>query len=198
MIVMMTMIKNDDGDKSKHKKKYTPAKEFHREVQEQIRDSIQYNHHVDTIVIEINSLKLIYNQTFVDCIKSILSALLTLVDVSLVNLPKGNELLIDAMRNMLKRWKDLFTRFITTPDDQAELIYSLEDFCEKNKFFEKYFTVILQILYDSDIIEEDTILQWAERVKDSDSKEEEKYIKQADKFLQWLREAEEDDEEEDA
>jgi len=81
-------------------------------------------------VIEINSLKLIYNQTFVDCIKSILSALLNLVDVS-----KGNELLIDAMRNILKRWKDLFTRFITTPDDQIELIYSLEEFCEKNKFF---------------------------------------------------------------
>jgi len=142
-------------------------------------------------VIEINSLKLIYNQTFVDCIKSILSALLNLVDVS-----KGNELLIDAMRNILKRWKDLFTRFITTPDDQIELIYSLEEFCEKNKFFAKYFTVILQILYDSDIIEEDTILQWADRVKDSDTKEEEKYIKQADKFLQWLREAEEDDDEE--
>lgn len=57
---------------------------------------------------------------------------------------------------------------------------------------------ILKLFYDSDILEEKTILEWSEKIsKKYVSKEmSEKIHKKADPFIQWLREADEESSEE--
>lgn len=53
---------------------------------------------------------------------------------------------------------------------------------------------ILKLFYDTDILEEKTILEWSEKVsKKYVSKEmSEKIHKKAEPFIQWLREADEE------
>jgi len=93
-------------------------------------------------------------------------------------------------------------------------------FCHENTKAQKYFMggfektvelrrdkllakvpVILKVLYDEDIIDEESILDWAKKVsKKYVSKElSEQIHKKADPFIKWLKEAEEEtsDEEED-
>ncbi|KAB1212650.1 putative translation initiation factor eIF-2B subunit epsilon [Morella rubra] len=57
---------------------------------------------------------------------------------------------------------------------------------------------ILWHLYDKDLIQEDAVLKWDDEKKDADDYDK-VFVKQSEKFIQWLREAsEEEDEDEDA
>ncbi len=55
---------------------------------------------------------------------------------------------------------------------------------------------ILHSLYDNDVIGEDAIMQWAGGLQGEGDEEDKAVLKQCDKFLTWLKEAEEDDDDE--
>ncbi|PON81688.1 W2 domain containing protein [Trema orientale] len=58
------------------------------------------------------------------------------------------------------------------------------------------FTTILFHLYDQEVVQEDAILRWDDEKKDADESDK-TFVKQAEKFIQWLREAPEEDDDED-
>ena len=53
----------------------------------------------------------------------------------------------------------------------------------------------LQLLYDEDFIAEESFLDWAEE-KQHGEEDEKFFLKKAEPFLEWLREADEESEEE--
>ena len=57
--------------------------------------------------------------------------------------------------------------------------------------------LIIQILYnETDIVDEDAIFKWADQLKKSSEPFDVEFAKKCQDFLTWLREAEEEDEEE--
>ncbi|PNX75661.1 translation initiation factor eIF-2B subunit epsilon-like protein [Trifolium pratense] len=67
---------------------------------------------------------------------------------------------------------------------------------ESAKEYAPLFTQILHYMYNEDIIEEDAILSWEDEKKEADESDK-VFVKQAQTFIQWLKEApEEDDDEE--
>ncbi|XP_058734827.1 uncharacterized protein LOC131606674 [Vicia villosa] len=80
---------------------------------------------------------------------------------------------------------------------QIEVILKFEEMClESANEFAPLFTKILHYLYNEDIVEEDAILSWEDEKKDADESDK-VFVNQAQKLIQWLKEAlEEDDDEE--
>jgi len=155
------------------------ADRFQREAVETVKRSIEEKHSIENTALEINALKFAYNSSFKDCYYAIFSAMFELID---------NANPTAAIKEVFKNWSDLLSRFIQK--DQYEAIMFIQDFSVTHEIVSKYFSPILQILYDKDVFEEGVILKW------HNSKEASKELKQkAQKFVQWLEEAEEDEDE---
>ncbi len=56
------------------------------------------------------------------------------------------------------------------------------------------FQYVLHAMYETDVVGEDAVMQWAESLE-NEGPEEQVFLKQCAKFLKWLKEAEEDEEE---
>lgn len=86
------------------------------------------------------------------------------------------------------------------------IVDSLEDFCgdKNNKKFRTVFPIVLHTLYNEDLLQEDAIFEWAAQKKDEEeeNKEENSNLPSlyhlSEKFLEWLRQAEEESEEDDS
>eukprot|EP01102_Stenamoeba_stenopodia_P018545 TRINITY_DN6807_c0_g1_i2.p1 TRINITY_DN6807_c0_g1~~TRINITY_DN6807_c0_g1_i2.p1 ORF type:complete len:673 (-),score=125.69 TRINITY_DN6807_c0_g1_i2:49-2067(-) len=176
---------------SQKKKKQTTQQEevsddekFKKEIQDTIKRGIQENHQVDTIVLEINALKFAYDRSFVECATVIIT---TLLEMCNVGSPTPEELKINLQRT-LKKWSGLMKKFVRSTEDQIEVILEAQEYCEKHRSIEKGFVWILHTLYNCEVLDEDTIFDWESRLEG----DEQRFAKQCEKFLKWLREAEEE------
>jgi len=105
--------------------------------------------------------------------------------------------LINDTRKTLKQWSELLLKFaLDDSEDQIELIYEIQEYCEKNEKMEKAFQWILHSLYDNDVLTEESILGWSEEQEKANSTDN-RFFQQCKKFLKWLKEAEEEDEDDD-
>ncbi|KAG0601733.1 hypothetical protein M758_11G136100 [Ceratodon purpureus] len=147
------------------------------------------------VVIEVNSLKLAYNKTFADCAGAMFKALMSLA----LGLPytSAKELLANT-KDVVIKWGSLLQKFLKGSDDEHEILLTFEEVClESHKEFAPLFSQILQEMYDKDIISEDAIMAWAKEKQDADDNDK-VFVKQSEPFIQWLKEApEEDDDDED-
>jgi translation initiation factor eIF-2B subunit epsilon len=123
-------------------------------------------------------LKYAYNTSFSDCkffkllvclsniVQGAVIIIKTLLDVTK---EEKQETLLSAVQNLLNRWGVLLTKFIMTDDDQVELIWGIQDFCEQEgkERYRPIFPIILHSLYDKDILAEDSIWQWVEEAKEA-------------------------------
>jgi len=79
---------------------------------------------------------------------------------------------------------------------ELALMLKVQEFCYENMNFLKSFQKIIMLLYKTEVVSEDVILKW---FKDGhSSKGKSVFLEQMAKFVEWLRSAEEEsDEEED-
>lgn len=67
-----------------------------------------------------------------------------------------------------------------------------QEYCEdEGKALAPAFQYVLHALYDKDVLEEEAILRWADEQQHA-SEAEKQLVRQCEKFLTWLREADED------
>jgi len=167
------------------------TKKFAREVEDTVRRAVLEGHSIDNTALEVNALKFAYDQTFLDCANSILSSLLNLIGET------KQTSVANAINPLLSKWGPLLSRFVDNDEDQTELIYTLEEYCSKDgegyKIFHNLFQFVLHSLYENEVVSEDAVLEWAETLQ-AEPAEEQVFLKQCEKFLKWLKEAEEDDE----
>ncbi|KAK8477865.1 hypothetical protein V6N11_013825, partial [Hibiscus sabdariffa] len=76
---------------------------------------------------------------------------------------------------------------------QIEVILKFEEMClESAKEFAALFPQVLHLLYDKEILQEDAILRWADEKEGADESDK-VFLKRSEKFIQWLKEAEEEE-----
>jgi translation initiation factor eIF-2B subunit epsilon len=157
---------------------------FDREVQETVRRGVRERHSVDNIVLEVNGLKYAYDTTFLDCASSIFTALISLIEETEFN---------TSLKNTLTTWGPLLRSFLNSREDQVELIFKIQELCEQQSRSKlgKAFQLILHTLYESDVLDEEAIQQWAKEVRNAGDVDK-ALLQQCEPFLRWLAEAEEE------
>ena len=164
--------------------------EFYAEAEESISRAFLENHSIENATIELKTLRMAINVTFHEVREAIVSALMGIV----LTTPA-------KVGAMFGKWGELLEKF--TEDDEAKLdvVFICQKFFAKRQGVErKGFVMGLQGLYQADVLEEGIILKWFEDVKSKGV--EEKWGEEmlalrnsAEKFVTWLKEAEEESDE---
>ncbi|XP_012089173.1 translation initiation factor eIF-2B subunit epsilon isoform X4 [Jatropha curcas] len=163
---------------------------FEKEVEATFLRAVHENIKVGDIILEMNSLRLSYNMTSADCAGAIFYAMMKLaVETSYTSAAELCKNVVD----ILNTWQKLLKFYAKEIDDQIEVILKFEEMClESAKEFSPTFSQILPILYEKDILEEDAILRWADEKKDAEESDK-VFVKQSEAFIQWLKEASEEE-----
>ncbi|XVF30875.1 hypothetical protein REPUB_Repub16aG0095400 [Reevesia pubescens] len=167
---------------------------FEKEVEATFLRAVHENVKVDHAVLEVNALRLSYNMASVDCAGAIFYSMMKCA----VDSPhsSASELQRNAA-DVITTWRELLKSFLHDIDEEIEVILKFEEIClESAKEFSPLFAQILHLLYDKDILQEDAILKWADEKEGADESDK-VFLKHSEKLIRWLREAEEEEEEED-
>ena len=121
-----------------------------------------------------------------------------------VSAPAGRRELLSRVKLLLNRWGALLRRFLRDGDDQVELLLTLEEFCGEEgcfastisahgRAFAAVFKELLHALYEADVVEEESLLAWADEKAHADASER-RFLEKAMPLIQWLREASSEEE----
>ena len=188
---------------------------FRREVAETFLRCVKHGYAQANAVVELQGLKMAENRTFADIARYVLMTILGLSlpaprDVTKENAklypakaPESAGELLMGVKERVKQWAPLLTRFLKSEDDQVEMLLTLEDYCAEDEVFRGMggallvpaFAKILHMLYEMDVLSEVSVLAWAEE-KEGAEEEDKRFLKLAQPFVDWLREADSESEEE--
>ncbi|KAK8546463.1 hypothetical protein V6N13_067685 [Hibiscus sabdariffa] len=164
---------------------------FEKEVEATFLRAVHENVKVDHAVLEVNALRLSYNMASVDCAGAIFYSMMKLAVESPHH--SASELHRNAA-DIITKWQKLLKSFLHDIDEEIEVILKFEEMClESAKEFAALFPQVLHLLYDKEILQEDAILRWADEKEGADESDK-VFLKSSEKFVQWLKEAEEEDE----
>ncbi|XP_044482307.1 translation initiation factor eIF-2B subunit epsilon-like [Mangifera indica] len=163
---------------------------FEKEVEATFLRAVHENVKVEHVILEVNSLRLSFNMTSADCAGALFYSMMKLaLETSHTS---ANELYRTTV-NVISTWQKLLKSYLPEIDEEIEVILKFEEIClESAKEFSPLFARILHLLYDKDILEEDAILRWAAEKEGADESDK-IFVKQAEKLIQWLKEASEED-----
>ncbi|GLT59688.1 hypothetical protein SLA2020_324940 [Shorea laevis] len=182
-----SLVSEDDDDNGYSKDDYAY---FEREVEATFLRAVSENVEVRHAILEVNALRLSYNMASVDSAGAIFYSMMKLA----LDSPhtSTSELLKNAA-NVITSWQELLKSLVRDIDEGIEVILKFEEMClESAKEFSPLFQQILHLLYEKDILQEDAILRWADEKEGADESDK-LFIKQSEKFIQWLREASEEE-----
>ncbi|PWA43769.1 Armadillo-type fold [Artemisia annua] len=163
---------------------------FEKEVEATFLRAVHENIKEDHIILEVNSLRLSYNMALENCASALFYSMMKLA----LDTPHSSAAeLVKNTNNIVTRWGKLLKPYLQGIDDEIEVIMKFEEICmESGKEYAPLFVRILQLLYDSDIIQEEAVLNWAKEKEDADESDK-VFVKQSEKFIQWLNEASEEE-----
>lgn len=180
---------SDESDESEEVEEPDEWK-FQNEAVATVERGYQDGFSVDNISLEIKSLKYAYNSSFGDCANAVLRAILA---IGVGKNPKTgfSKVLKEAVT------AELFSNFRTSSEKldgkiktQVDLLCAAEAALERPEFEAckgvAYLNQVLYVLYENDIVEEDACLEWEQRGGAN--------VTVCEPFLNWLKEAESDDE----
>jgi translation initiation factor eIF-2B subunit epsilon len=166
----------------------------------------------ENAVVELQGLKMAENRTFADIARYVLMTIIGLTlpahgktsreNVKLYpeTAPASTPELLKRLRDRLKEWAPLLARFLKSEDDQVEALLTFEEFCLEDEVFKgmgggacvSSFPKVLHMLYDMDVISEESVLAWAEEKAEAEEHDK-KFLKLAQPFIDWLNDASEDE-----
>lgn len=154
--------------------------DFEKEAIATVERALENNHDLDTALLELNTLRMSMNVTYHEVRLATSIALINriyhFIDTQTLNAKQATD-------KIFKQWGPLFKRQVFDSDEQIDLLEILTKLIKPDA--KQILLYILSILYDLEIIEEESILSWwAESEKDNE------YVA---KFVDWLEEAEEDE-----
>lgn len=149
----------------------------------------------ENVLLEINSLRLSYNLGQADCAGALFHSIMKQALIAPYSCK--NELYANTVKE-INKWGDLLKHYLTTIDEEFEVILKFEDICSgTTRDFSPLFSNILTFLYDKEILSEKAILLWAQEKEGADESDK-IFTKQAEQFIKWLIEASEEEDEDDA
>lgn len=163
------------------------TEEFKKEIAQTIERSMNENHTVYTAALEVTGLRMSSNGSYTDVRE-------VMVPIIMDHIDRQNS--VQSLKTVLTKWAPLVGKMTHTPEDQLHVLQVLQKYCASDEHLSKLFLGALQIFYNADILEEDAILRWYNTDLSKSSPAEEKVREKANKFIEWLEEAEEESEEE--
>jgi hypothetical protein len=107
---------------------------------------------------------------------------------------KNNQQIVQALAKQIKAYKSLLSTYATNGKLELSLLVTIQVVCYEDNRLLKLFSDIVRVLYDLDVLGEDTVLHWYK--KGSHPKGRNVFLKDIEPFIKWLEEAEEEDEDE--
>ncbi|THG09645.1 hypothetical protein TEA_022177 [Camellia sinensis var. sinensis] len=182
---------------------------FEKEVEATFLRAVQENITEEHVVLEVNSLRLSYNKTSVDCASALFYSMMKL---ALETPHSSTSELLGNATNVIGTWQKLLKYYLPSLDEEAsnrlvmlrkhfgakafrptivfqnpdiEVILKFEEMClESAKEFSSIFVQVLHLLYDKDILQEDAIHNWATEKEGADESDK-VFLKQSEKFIQY-------------
>ena len=93
---------------------------------------------------------------------------------------------LNALKH-IKAWHKLLAAFATSAKIELALLNSIQVYCYTDAKMLKLFPQIIKMMYDVDVIDEDTIMFWHR--KGSSPKGRQQFLADMAPFIRWLREA---------
>lgn len=143
----------------------------------------------DYLILEINSSRYAYNIQLHEVNFFVIRALLSMpVLVSSKNV-------LSTVKDILKFFHPVLANYIKTNSSIMDCLRAVEDSCINNEWLTGKAGQIVHLLYDADVIDEDSLLEWYGDLKQDESP----ILKQISliKFFAWLQQASEESEESD-
>ncbi|PIA29915.1 hypothetical protein AQUCO_05800177v1 [Aquilegia coerulea] len=163
---------------------------FEKEVEATFLRAVHESVEQDHVILELNSLRLSYNVLFSDCAGAIFYSVMKLATETPFT---TNSELYRTTVSVITKWGGLLKHYLQTIDEEIEVIMKFEEIClESIKEFAPLFAQVLHLLYDKDILSEDAIISWASEKEGADESDK-IFLKQSETFIQWLKEAPEED-----
>ncbi|KAG6468301.1 hypothetical protein ZIOFF_072927 [Zingiber officinale] len=200
----------DDGDGGD----YVDSTDFDKEVEATFHRALT-GVNQETVILEINSLRLSCNKSHADCVGALFFSVMKL---GLEAPHSSNSELYQSIAKEINKWKDLLKHYLKSVDEEAsnicsgtyilygglndcnlqskiEVILKFEEICSETATeLSPLFCTILSYLYEKDILSEDAILSWASE-KGAADESDKIFVKQSESFITWLKEASEEEDE---
>lgn len=177
------------------------TRDFHVEATASILDGLQKGDPADTIILELNGYRMSTNASQHEVRKAVVAAFTKRVS----NLSAGDNAsgisAREAVREVFGKYKGLVERTMFDKDadekvDQVDFLLLLQKEVLGRPNGDQLLLFVITELYDSDVIEEDGILQWWDNERSAEG-EMGNIRNLTEQFITFLNEAEEDDESED-
>ncbi|GME84892.1 unnamed protein product [Ambrosiozyma monospora] len=167
--------------------------DFHKEALATVERAMENNHDIDTALLELNTLRMSMNVTYHEVRLSTSTALVERVDHFIATDTLGVK---DAVDKVFGQWSALFKRQVFEDLDQVDLLLIVQKLCcQLNESYRSMvFLFVLMQLYDAEVVEEDNVYLWWNG-KESQTEEMSVVRDKAEKWIEWLQQAESDSEE---
>ncbi|XP_010889360.1 basic leucine zipper and W2 domain-containing protein 1-A isoform X1 [Esox lucius] len=114
--------------------------------------------------------------------------------MSCVEWNKKEELVCEQAIKHLKQYSPLLKAFTSQGASEILLLVKIQEYCYDNIHFMKAFQKIVVLLYKADVLSEEAILKWYADAHVAKGKSV--FLEQMKKFVEWLKNAEEESESE--
>ena len=177
------------------------TRDFHVEATASILDGLQKGDPADTIILELNGYRMSTNASQHEVRKAVVAAFMRRVS----NLVAGDDAsgisAREAVRDVFGKYKRLVERTMFDKDvdekvDQVDFLLLLQKETLARPNGDQLLLFVTKEMYDSDIVEEDGVLQWWDDERGAEGSMG-TIRGLTEQFITFLREAEEDDESED-
>lgn len=160
---------------------------FFSEVLESLQRTVEENVKVDNLILEVNSSKHAYNISIQELNELVVKAVLELPHINGVLKP---DLLLQTMKKLVKKLSPLFHNYFKSAESQLDCLRVIQEHCGANRSMLAILPKFLFMLYEADILAEEVILSWFQKLSGSDE-----VHKTVTPFITWLQEADEESDE---
>uniref|UniRef100_A0A2K5R0X5 Translation initiation factor eIF2B subunit epsilon n=1 Tax=Cebus imitator TaxID=2715852 RepID=A0A2K5R0X5_CEBIM len=145
----------------------------------------------DNLVLEINSLKYAYNISLKE-VMQVLSHVVLEFPLQQMDSPLDPSRYCALLLPLLKAWSPVFRNYIKRVADHLEALAAIEDFFLEHEALGSSMAKVLMAFYQLEILAEETILIWFSQRDTTDKGRQLRKNQQLQRFIQWLKEAEEE------
>lgn len=167
--------------------------DFNKEAIATVERAIENNHDLDTALLELNTLRMSMNVTYHEVRVATVQAMVHRVVHFVSTATLGAR---EATAKVFGEWGLLFRRQVFSDDEQVDLAQVLQEACAHLDSGPVVLFVALRQLYELDVVEEENILRWWELAALTARPELEAVRSLAQQFVEWLRDAEEESDDE--
>lgn len=175
---------------------------FLGEVSDSLLRGYQEKLNTENLILEINSSRYAYNVKLNDVTRIVTKCILKLPLRYLqeANIQVTTSEYLKTLKGVVTFFEDILRKYNKSAVSEQQVLKAFEEVASSTELFMPVLKNVLHYFYEKDFLSENSILEWFEKYEENDAMDKlNMNIKVAvQAFVDWLREAEEDDSDEDS